>query len=79
VLTARAENFIRGRNDLDDTVRRLQAYESAGAEVLFAPGLPDLASVRTVCQALKKPFNFMVGIPASRGRSPSSRRRACGA
>jgi 2-methylisocitrate lyase-like PEP mutase family enzyme len=37
VLTARAENFIRGRNDLDDTVRRLQAYESAGAEVLFAP------------------------------------------
>lgn len=63
VLTARAENFIRGRNDLDDTIRRLQAYEAAGAEVLFAPGLPDLASVRTVCQALKSPFNFMVGIP----------------
>jgi len=63
VLTARAENHIRGRNDLDDTIRRLQAYESAGAEVLFAPGLPDLAAVRTVCQALRKPFNFMVGIP----------------
>jgi 2-methylisocitrate lyase-like PEP mutase family enzyme len=63
VLTARAENFIRGRPDLDDTLRRLRAYEGAGADVLFAPGLPDLASVRTVCQALTKPFNFMVGIP----------------
>jgi 2-methylisocitrate lyase-like PEP mutase family enzyme len=63
VLTARAENFIRGRTDLDDTIRRLQAYEAAGADVLFAPGLPDLASVRTVCQALRRPFNFMVGIP----------------
>ncbi len=63
VLTARAENFIRGRPDLDDTIRRLQAYERAGADVLFAPGLPDLASVRTVCQALTKPFNFMVGMP----------------
>jgi 2-methylisocitrate lyase-like PEP mutase family enzyme len=63
VLTARAENFIRGRPDLDDTIRRLQAYERAGADVLFAPGLPDLDSVRTVCGALSKPFNFMVGIP----------------
>jgi 2-methylisocitrate lyase-like PEP mutase family enzyme len=63
VLTARAENFIRGRPDLDDTIRRLQAYERAGADVLFAPGLPDLASVRTVCQSLAKPLNFMVGIP----------------
>jgi 2-methylisocitrate lyase-like PEP mutase family enzyme len=63
VLTARAENFIRGRPDLDDTIRRLQAYERAGADVLFAPGLPDLASVRTVCESLAKPFNFMVGIP----------------
>ena len=63
VLTARAENFIRGRPDLDDTIRRLQAYERAGADVLFAPGLPDLEAVRTVCRALSKPFNFMVGIP----------------
>jgi 2-methylisocitrate lyase-like PEP mutase family enzyme len=63
VLTARAENFIRGRPDLDDTIRRLQAYERAGADVLFAPGLPDLASVRTVCESLAKPLNFMVGIP----------------
>jgi 2-methylisocitrate lyase-like PEP mutase family enzyme len=65
-LTARAENFLRGNPDLDDTIRRLQAYERAGADVLFAPGLPDLAAVRTVCAALAKPFNFMVGI---RGKS----------
>jgi 2-methylisocitrate lyase-like PEP mutase family enzyme len=63
VLTARAENFIRGRPDLADTIQRLQAYERAGAHVLFAPGLPDLDSVKTVCQSLGKPFNFMVGIP----------------
>lgn len=66
VLTARAENFLHGRSDLDDTLRRLQAFERAGAEVLFAPGLPDLAAVRTVCQAVSVPVNFMVGI---RGRS----------
>ena len=65
-LTARAENFIRGNPNLDDTIRRLQAFESAGADVLMAPGLPDLASVRSVCSALSKPFNFMVGI---RGKS----------
>ena len=63
VLTARAENFIRGNPDLDDTIRRLQAYERAGADVLFAPGLPDLAAVKAVCQAVGKPVNFMVGIP----------------
>jgi 2-methylisocitrate lyase-like PEP mutase family enzyme len=63
VLTARAENFLHGRPDLDDTVRRLQAFERAGADVLFAPGLPDLEAVRTVCSALKKPVNFMVGMP----------------
>src|SRR5579864_7036087 len=63
VLTARAENFLHGKADLDDTVRRLQAFERAGADVLFAPGLPDLAAVRAVCGALTKPVNFMVGIP----------------
>ncbi|HRD75792.1 MAG TPA: isocitrate lyase/phosphoenolpyruvate mutase family protein [Hyphomicrobiaceae bacterium] len=62
VLTARAENFIRGRPDLDDTIARLKAYEAAGAEVLFAPGLPDITAVKRVCSALTKPFNFMVGI-----------------
>jgi 2-methylisocitrate lyase-like PEP mutase family enzyme len=65
-LTARAENFLRGNPDLQDTVRRLQAYERAGADVLFAPGLPDLAAVRTVCAAVSKPVNFMVGM---RGKS----------
>ncbi|MBS0541417.1 MAG: isocitrate lyase/phosphoenolpyruvate mutase family protein [Proteobacteria bacterium] len=62
VLTARAEGFLRGVADLDDVIKRLQAYEAAGADVLFAPGLPDLASVKKVCGSLKKPFNFMVGI-----------------
>ena len=61
-LTARAENFLRGNPDLDDTIKRLQTYEKAGADVLFAPGLPDLAAVQKVCAALSKPFNFMVGI-----------------
>jgi 2-methylisocitrate lyase-like PEP mutase family enzyme len=61
-LTARAENFLRGNPDLDDTIKRLQAYENAGADVLFAPGLPDLAAVKKVCASLSKPFNFMVGI-----------------
>jgi 2-methylisocitrate lyase-like PEP mutase family enzyme len=65
-LTARTENFLRGNPDLDDTIRRLQAFEKAGADVLFSPGLPDLDAVKKVCGALKKPFNFMVGI---RGKS----------
>jgi len=65
-LTARAENFIRGNPDLEDTIKRLQAFEKAGADVLFAPGLPDLASVRAVCVAVSKPVNFMVG---NKGRS----------
>ena len=62
-LTARAENFLRGNPNLDDTIKRLQAFEQAGADVLFAPGLPDLAAVRAVCAAVSKPVNFMVGIP----------------
>jgi 2-methylisocitrate lyase-like PEP mutase family enzyme len=61
-LTARAENYLRGNPDLNDTIRRLQAFERAGADVLFAPGLPDLAAVRAVCEALSKPVNFMVAI-----------------
>ncbi len=62
-LTARAENFLNGRNDLDDTIRRLQSYERAGADVLFAPALPDLEAVRTVCASLTRPVNFMVASP----------------
>jgi 2-methylisocitrate lyase-like PEP mutase family enzyme len=65
-LTARCENFLRGNPDLDDTIARLQAYEKAGADVLFAPALPDLAAVRAVCAAVGKPVNFMVGM---KGRS----------
>jgi 2-methylisocitrate lyase-like PEP mutase family enzyme len=61
-LTGRAENFLRGRTDLDDTIERLKAYQAAGADALMAPGLPDLDSVRAVCAAVGKPFNFMVGI-----------------
>ena len=60
-LAARAENFIRGNPNLDDTIKRLVAYEKAGADVLFAPGLPDLAAVRAVCAAVSKPVNFAVG------------------
>jgi 2-methylisocitrate lyase-like PEP mutase family enzyme len=62
MLTARAHSFLYAAPDLDETIRRLQAFEVAGADVLFAPGLPDIASVRAVCQAVSKPFNFMVGI-----------------
>jgi 2-methylisocitrate lyase-like PEP mutase family enzyme len=65
-LTARTESFLRGNPDLDDVIRRLQAFEKAGADVLMAPGLPDLAAVRAVCAAVSKPVNFMVGI---RGKS----------
>jgi len=62
MLTGRCENYLRGRLDLDDTIRRLNAYEAAGANVLMAPGLTDLEAVRSVCAAIKKPFNFMAGI-----------------
>jgi 2-methylisocitrate lyase-like PEP mutase family enzyme len=65
-LTARAENFLRGNPNLDDTIERLKAFEAVGADVLMAPGLPDLVAVRTVCAELRRPFNFMAGV---RGRS----------
>ena len=58
-LTARAENLIRGKIDLDDTIRRLQAFEAAGAEVLYAPGLTTLDEVRLVASALTKPLNVL--------------------
>jgi 2-methylisocitrate lyase-like PEP mutase family enzyme len=64
-LTARAENYLRGNPDLGDTIRRLQAFEKAGADVLFAPGLPDLSAVRAVCGAVSKPVNFMIGMKGS--------------
>jgi 2-methylisocitrate lyase-like PEP mutase family enzyme len=62
LLTARAHNLLFANPSLEETIRRLRAYERAGADVLFAPALPDLAAVRAVCAALAKPFNFMVGL-----------------
>jgi 2-methylisocitrate lyase-like PEP mutase family enzyme len=62
MLTARAENFLHGRPDLDDTVRRLQAFAEAGADVLYAPGLPNLDAIRRVCASVApKPVNVLMG------------------
>jgi 2-methylisocitrate lyase-like PEP mutase family enzyme len=60
VLTARAENLLHGRVDLDDTIRRLQAFEKAGADVLYAPGVRDLATIRTVASSVGKPINVVM-------------------
>ena len=65
VLTARCENFLWGRKDLDDTLRRLEAFERAGADVLYAPGLRSLDDIRTVCAALSKPVNVIMGLPGA--------------
>ena len=59
-FTARAENFLHGRRDLDDTVKRLQAFAKAGADVLYAPGLRDLATIRQVAAAVSKPLNVVM-------------------
>lgn len=61
-LTARAENFQFSRPDLSDTIARLQAFEAAGADVLYAPGLPDIAAIREVCAAVSRPVNVVIGI-----------------
>jgi 2-methylisocitrate lyase-like PEP mutase family enzyme len=60
-LAARSENFLHGRPDLDDTIRRLAAFSRAGADVLYAPGLPNLAAVKAVCEAVHpKPVNVLI-------------------
>ena len=64
MLVARAENYLHGRPDLDDTIRRLQAYEAAGAEVLYAPGLTRPQDIRTVCASVSKPVNVLAGLKA---------------
>ncbi len=65
-LTARAENFLQGRADLDDTIRRLQAFAAAGADVLYAPVLPSLEAVRMVCAAVApRPVNVLTAGPAA--------------
>jgi 2-methylisocitrate lyase-like PEP mutase family enzyme len=61
LLTARAENFVRGRPDLDDAIGRLEAYERAGADVLCAPFLPDERAIRLACTTLKKPVHYIAG------------------
>ena len=61
-FTARAENFLHGRPDLDDTIKRLQAFEKAGADVLYAPGLRDLDAIRAVCGAVSRPVNVVMGL-----------------
>jgi 2-methylisocitrate lyase-like PEP mutase family enzyme len=60
ILTARAENFQHGRQDLDDTIRRLQAFAAAGADVLYAPGLKDLATIKTLVSAVSRPVNVVM-------------------
>jgi len=61
LLTARAENLIHGRDDMTDTIRRLQAYEAAGADVVYAPGLRTIPEVREVVRAVKRPVNVVTG------------------
>ncbi|MEH2549879.1 2-methylisocitrate lyase-like PEP mutase family enzyme [Bradyrhizobium sp. AZCC 2262] len=61
LLTARAENYLHGRVDLDDTIKRLQAFEAAGADVLYSPGLRDIDTIRKVVSSVKKPFNLVMG------------------
>jgi len=84
-LTARAENYLHGRNDLDDTIRRLQAFSAAGADVLYAPGLPSVEAIREVCAAVApKPVNALAGIkglnfPAADLISAGARRISLGA
>jgi 2-methylisocitrate lyase-like PEP mutase family enzyme len=62
LLTARAENYLWGRADLKDTIKRLQLFSEAGADVLYAPGLPDLKAIRTVCAEVDKPVNVVMGL-----------------
>jgi len=62
VLTARSENFLWGRADLADTIKRLQAFADVGADVLYAPGLPSLEAIREVCASVSKPVNVVMGL-----------------
>jgi 2-methylisocitrate lyase-like PEP mutase family enzyme len=62
MLTARAENFLHGRPNLDQTIRRLQSFAEAGADVLYAPGLPSLEAIREVCASVSKPVNVLMGL-----------------
>ncbi|MDA7964785.1 isocitrate lyase/phosphoenolpyruvate mutase family protein [Ruegeria sp.] len=70
LLTARAENFLWGRKDLKDTISRLQAFSEAGADVLYAPGLPDIEAIRTLCREVDKPVNVLMGLTGPRYTVP---------
>lgn len=61
-LVARAENYLHGRPNLDDTIRRLQAFEAAGADVLYAPGITSPEDIRTLCASVSKPVNVLMGL-----------------
>lgn len=63
VLVARAENFLHGRPDLDDTIRRLRAFEAAGADAVYAPALTKAEDIRAVCEAVRVPVNALAGLP----------------
>ena len=81
MLTARAENHIRGRPHLDDTIARLRAFEAAGADVLYAPGLGTIEDIRRVCEAVSKPVNVLArpglaGTPSTPARLPPGARLA---
>ena len=79
VLTARAENLIVGRPDLADTIRRLQAYQEAGADVLYAPGLAKSEDIATVVRSVDRPINVLVGMPGMTSdlrRAPGARGQA---
>lgn len=60
ILTARCENYVWNRKDIDDTIRRLLAFEDAGADVLYAPGLQDIDTIRLICEAVTKPVNVVI-------------------
>ena len=88
VLTARAENFLHDRDDLDDTIRRLRAYAAAGADVVYAPALPSIQAIRQVCSVVAKPVNVLMGLTgpvytvdelAAAGAKAHSGRRIAGA
>ena len=76
VLVARSENFLHGRPDLDDTIRRLQAFEAAGADALYAPGLARVDDIRLVCASVRRPVNVLAGAVGADGARLSVARLA---
>jgi 2-methylisocitrate lyase-like PEP mutase family enzyme len=80
VLVGRAENHIRGVDDLDDTIARLQAYEAAGADCLYAPGLRTAEQIRAVCEAVSRPVNVLLlgGLTVAQAFDAGARRVSVG-